>query len=485
MGAVTAQSESASVTLSDQESDGESMTIESLETPVDARLVLVVDQEDTILDRELDADTSFTDRTVELDAPLRESKTVLADLRTADYEERLAADRAVVAVGESLSTARSTITLPSGRAEIVDPQPDAGFELPYVLYRPDTPADPPRPVLVFPLNGPPVETDAELRTQLRDVVRRPLLAPARELGLPAIVPGIPRTPDDGPDWVQSLALPSRGDDGILERIATDAFPAASLERVDEQVVGMIDDARVRLSEDGSSVASGIHMTGFSASAQFSARFSLLNPSLVDAISVGGNGAYPLPLESRNGVELRYPLGVADYDDVTGRAFDPEAWRNTSQYVFVGREDQPLPDTDERGYYPISYRYDEAAVDTFGENRVTERLPVTEAVYTAAGADATFRVYDGVGHTLTEEMAADTVQFHREVASVATDTPTSTPTQTATPTDTPTPTGHTPTPTDAAGSSGTSTPGFGVPAAVAGLGTGVYLLARGLRRDTDE
>jgi pimeloyl-ACP methyl ester carboxylesterase len=309
-----------------------------------------------------------------------------------------------------------SVPVPIGRATMVEPDPDVGFHHPYVLYEPERGYETPRPLFLHPLNDVAVSTDEERRSHLREAVRSDLFGIARDLGLPGLVPGFPRTPNDGGDRVQSLSLPTHRSETTLERLATDAFPAESLRRVDRQTVAMLEDARERLTGTYP-LTDRVHMTGFSSSAQFAARFAFLYPDRVDAISVGGNGAYPLPRASLGGTRLPYPLGTADYRAVTGREFDRETWTETAQYVYVGRQDQPLPETDERGYYPVSYRDRETAVAVFGRNRVTERLPVTESVYREAGADPTVRVYDGVRHTIDRKMVRDVREFHRENASL--------------------------------------------------------------------
>jgi pimeloyl-ACP methyl ester carboxylesterase len=518
LGTTVAQSDSASVDLPDQESDGESIVL-SASTPVEASLVVLsLTQETTVAGRRLEAGTSFTDRTIELDTPIGESQTLQADIVTP--EDVLASDRGVVAVGESLSSARESAefdpsggssggTGPSGETEIIEPDPDAGFRLPYALYRPETVVEG-APILVEPLNDPRVETETGLREALRDAGG--IVSGADDLGVPALVPGLPYLPRPGNDEVSSLELPSVNTPGRLDRIETDDFPAEVLRRVDRQVVGMIRDAKARLSEDGHSVASTVHMQGFSASAQFASRFAFLYPQLVNTLALGGNGAYPLPKATHEGTDLPYPLGTANYESITGRPFDRQRWADITQYIYVGREDQPSPD-DETDYYSISGVYEEEAEQVYGQNRVTERLPTTRSAYEAAGANATFRVYDGLGHETSDETREAVRTTHRQSLDAAdnrpapTDlllevpgpaTPTATPTQaTATPTAsataraTPTPT-QTPTTTDAGttgageqSTAGGSGPGFGVASALSGLGGVAYLLSRRLRSDSDE
>lgn len=417
-----AQDADASIAIEDQESDGESVVVASARTSIDARLIIISNTKNeqgfNTLYRELrlDAGTDFTNRTIELDREIEETRTIRAEIRTVDgNDDLLARDRALVAVGESLSSVGSAIRLPNGQARIIEPDRDAGFHLPYLLYKPGTRTNTVRPLFVLPHNSPSASSRDELRDQVKQAARGPLFRPAVDLRLPGLIPAFPRLPDDGLDLVQSLALPTFRSDNYLEEIATADFPADSLRRVDEQLASMLDDARERLAADGYSLSDRIHMNGFSASGQFSSRFAFLYPDRVGSISIGGNGAYPLPRESMDGTSLPYPLGTADYRTITGREFDRGRWTEIDQFIFVGQEDQPLPGTDSTGYYSISDRHAEKAVSVFGQNRVTERLPVTESVYQSVGATATFRVYEGVGHTMTQDMTADYLEFHRETS----------------------------------------------------------------------
>jgi hypothetical protein len=300
---------------------------------------------------------------------------------------------------------------------VIEADPDAGFHLPYLLYVPDSDGDVARPLYVQPHNDLPVETRAELINQLATAA----LGPAVELGFPAIVPGFPRTPNDGPDYIQSLALPSYrpgefdNDRYDLEGIATEEFTAEMLTRIDEQLLAMIDDARSRLASEDYSLADRVHMNGFSSSTTFSHRFAFLYPERVRTITTGGSAVLPVPTDSIDGTTLPYPLGTADYETLTGRSFDEQTWADIDRYIYVGREDQPLPSTDERSYYPGSGRYRDRVPPVYGKNRVTERFPFVESQYEPAGVDATFEIYDGVGHRTTDETRRAVVQFHQDNA----------------------------------------------------------------------
>lgn len=235
------------------------------------------------------------------------------------------------------------------------------------------------------------------------------------LELPGLVAGFPRTPEDNGDYVQALSLEMLDTQAKRQRIATDAFPADTFHRVDRQLVNMVADARERLEDEPYPLADKIHLNGFSGSATFSFRFSLLHPDRVNSLSAGGSAAAPLPLDSQDGITLPYPLGTADYQTWVDRSFDRDAWKTIDQYMYLGEEDQPLPTGDIRGYYPISRRYRDRAEDVYGQNRVTERLPLIQAVYDEVGANAEFTIYENVGHEITPEVFQDYTQFHRETS----------------------------------------------------------------------
>lgn len=414
---IHAQEADAIITFNDQRSDGGSVVIAEARTSVNARLLIVTGTSTVFRRLQLEGGTEFMDRTVDLTKPIQESQRIRAELRTTDgNDELLARDRTLIAVDESLSEARSTVRLSNGQAELIEPDSEAGFSYPYFLFKPQPAPDTARPLYVEPHNASEVSTRSELRTQVRGDARS-YLRPPNELGLPRLIPAFPRPPDDGPDFIQSLGLISyRSDESTysLQEISSEEFPTASLKRVDKQLVSMVTDDRSRLDSEGYTVGDQIHMNGFSGSAQFAARFAFLYPNMVGAISLGGNGAYPLPKESKDGIELPYPLGTADYQRIMERRFDLTSWKDINQYIYVGQEDQV--------YYPYSQRYREKVPKVFGEDRVTDRFPVTKSVYESVGANAIFPIYEEDGHRFTSKMRQDVIDFHWTVAGITT-TPT--------------------------------------------------------------
>ena len=81
------------------------------------------------------------------------------------------------------------------------------------------------------------------------------------------------------------------------------------------------------------------MWGFSASGSFVNRFVFLHPERVLAAAYGSPGGWAIaPLSSYKGTRLRYPIGVADLDQLTGRPFDLAAVAKVPQFLFMGADD---------------------------------------------------------------------------------------------------------------------------------------------------
>jgi len=96
----------------------------------------------------------------------------------------------------------------------------------------------------------------------------------------------------------------------------------SIGRLDLQLLAMIDDARATLEGQGIRTDARVLMQGFSASGMFANRFTALHPDRVKAVAAGSPGGWPIVPTSLVGSDtLRYPAGVSDFEQLTGRRFD--------------------------------------------------------------------------------------------------------------------------------------------------------------------
>jgi len=180
-----------------------------------------------------------------------------------------------------------------------------------------------------------------------------------------------------------------------------------LERIDLQLIEMIDDARQRLANLGFVVDEKVFMMGFSASGQFTNRFAILHPERIRAAAAGSPGGWPLaPVASWQGETLDYHVGIADVASLLGEPLDMTAVRAVPLYLYMG-------DADTNDSVPYSDGYDEDQRELvnrlFGTTPV-ERWAHAEEIYETAGMNSTFVLYPGVEHTITNEMFDDVAAF---------------------------------------------------------------------------
>src|SRR5690606_17555497 len=82
------------------------------------------------------------------------------------------------------------------------------------------------------------------------------------------------------------------------------------------------------------------MMGFSASAQFTNRFMTIHPEHVKAAIFGSPGGWPMvPHKTYQNKTLRYPVGIADFEEVTGKKFNHEEYKKVPVFYFLGDKDE--------------------------------------------------------------------------------------------------------------------------------------------------
>jgi pimeloyl-ACP methyl ester carboxylesterase len=230
---------------------------------------------------------------------------------------------------------------------------------------------------------------------------------ALKLDVPLLVPTFPRPinpPAPEPGGIYTHALDR------YSLLTTALVAGQSIERIDLQLIAMIRDAQARLTAMGFTLDRKIFMMGFSASGAFTSRFTLLHPDVVRAVAPGSPGGWPLaPVSSWKGVALRYPVGIADLEALTGVPPDLDAFRNVPQYIYVGDLDRNDA-LDTRGLPEAEVSAVCALLDCRPEPYISDRWPIAEEIYKSVDSLGQFVVYSDAAHTISEEMFADLLVF---------------------------------------------------------------------------
>ena len=283
----------------------------------------------------------------------------------------------------------------------IEADPGKGFNFPYLLFLPDSISDQKELFLIVEPNNSGFVND-KLGEHLEKARRTASIDYyignyiSGKLGYPLLVPVFPRPESDWKIYTHALDR-----DAILQK-------DNPLERLDIQLVRMIEDARDTLLRLGYPTKDRVLMAGFSASGTFANRFSLIHPERIFALAAGGlNGLLMLPVSKINGIGLNYPLGTNDFSQLFNEPFDSAAFRNTPQYLFMGGLDDNDAVLFDDGYDPEERA---AVFKAIGEKMQPDRWNTCREIYMNAGINATIITYDSLGHKHPPEVMENILSF---------------------------------------------------------------------------
>ena len=296
-----------------------------------------------------------------------------------------------------------------GELIVVEPQEGEGFNYPYFLFLPERLLNDPGAgealfLLVEPNNSGFADDDLDAhaekagRQATRDFYVGNFMATA--LGYPLLVPVFPRPESEWKIYTHALDR-----DAIREK-------GTSLERLDLQLLAMVEDARRLLAEREIPTKHKILLTGFSASGTFVNRFSLIHPDRIAGLAAGGvNGLLMLPVGELNGNVLGYPLGIHDFGSLFGKAFDSLSFRAVPQFLYMWEND-----TNDAVPYEDGYDKDEreTVYATMGERMMPDRWNKCTGLYGEKGINARFRSYPGTGHENPDHVKQEILEFFKDV-----------------------------------------------------------------------
>lgn len=307
--------------------------------------------------------------------------------------------------------------------------PSAGFYWEYLLYTPENVTSP--YLLVVPNNTGYEDDDMTIHQASAKQLIKNMSKLADDLGSPLLVPVFPRPAGDLAEYY------THNLDRNVLLMTQDGY-----ERLDLQLLAMVEDARLKLAKQQILIDQRFFLWGFSASGTFSDRFSLLHPDRL--VAVASAGSHSLPFATSAGENLLYPIGTYDYESITGASFDMDAFASLPRFLYQGDQDHGGYVTEGEDVYLADDYFDqfirpdlEARLPSaptplltsfqmspeeeillkyriyHGATFVDEFIAIRQ-IYAEAGLNQTqFKLYPGVGHTITEEMENDVRDFFLE------------------------------------------------------------------------
>ena len=390
-----------SIEFDNQFSDGTSITISWIRAREDV-FIFVRDENDAISDRiDLTEGDELSDQEITLNRQLEGSETIRVHAYPADGGE-----------GTSESARIQVVDDPEQWNEglepmLVEANPEAGFHYPYYLYAPMVNEEiTPLPILVQPNNTGEVSDDLAVHRERAeaDISGGFSREISDDLGAPFLVPVFPRPEEEPVDWSHYIHA--------LDNTSL-SIEAGPLERVDLQLLAMVEDAQERLLGKGIPVDSdGMLLNGFSASGNFVERFVTLHPDRVVAATAGGlNGMVTLPIAELGDQSLPYHIGVGDFEALVGEEFDRDTYRRVPQFLYLGEDDDNDTIPFDDAWTGDEFR--KFALDIYGEHMQNDRFPLCKAVHAEQETSAVFRMYKDTGHT-PRPATDDLLEFYERV-----------------------------------------------------------------------
>lgn len=277
-----------------------------------------------------------------------------------------------------------------GNILIVDKK--TGFNFGYAIYIPNT-INKDTTLIVEGSNVPSTRTTIEAANEL--VYEKatkpglPIYSIATELGLPILYPLFPRY-YNGTETIYNHMLSSNSLNKNLKE--------KSLERVDLQLINMINDCKQILLQEGINIDDKIIIDGFSASAKFANRFTILHPEIVKLCIAGGiSGAPTLPIESIDDEKLLWPVGIGNLKELNDIEVNIEEFKKVKQFYYMGLKDNNDPFSEEDKEIGIIEDNEMKQMHKIlGKNMTEERWPTSIKFYKALGINAKFKSYEA-GH----------------------------------------------------------------------------------------
>ncbi|MEN6337867.1 MAG: hypothetical protein ABFE01_26730 [Phycisphaerales bacterium] len=282
----------------------------------------------------------------------------------------------------------------------IAPSPQKGFQFPYYLFVPKgLGADNKRHMLVEMNNTGTTSDDLAVHDQKAEGLVRDSYANqmARKLQTPLLVPVFPRPAEQWQAYTHSL------DEDTLK------ITSGPLARIDLQLIAMIRDAQALLRRNGVEVADRVFMHGYSASGVFTNRFAILHPQAVRATAAGGvNGIPTFPTPQWQGATLAFPVGIADIKGLAGIDFDELAYKQVSQYIYMGYLDRNDTTLSRDAFCEEHAQLIRSLIGA----DMGKRWLVSQSIYRELGVPAQCVTYNGSGHEIKPEMIEDVVAFFK-------------------------------------------------------------------------
>lgn len=285
----------------------------------------------------------------------------------------------------------------------IDPNPGSGFNFPYYLRIPKGVSQNEIQYLLVETNNTGVNDTLLFHEKVAysQTIRFSLGSSlCRELKIPFLMPVFPRPASNWKIYTHAF-----------DRDAAE-LKEGEMKRLDLQLIAMIENAKTELKKYRINLKDKFLMNGFSASGTFANRFTLIHPTLVAGTACGGINAMPvLSIATLDQTELKYPIGISDFEQLFGANFNLEEYRKVPQFIYMGQHD-----TNDAVLFDDGYSESEREIifKLLGKTLVPDRFRKCESIYIQNKTNSIFKVYPGIGHETDKQVFIEVADFFRRI-----------------------------------------------------------------------
>ena len=123
----------------------------------------------------------------------------------------------------------------------------------------------------------------------------------------------------------------------------------------------------------------------------------------------------LPVAELDSQALEFPLGLADFEKITGHPFDRVTYSAIPQFTYMGEKDE-----NDAVVHHDAYSDEERALifKLLGRTMMPDRWKAVEAVYQTQRLPVQFKTYAGIGHGTDGTINGEVAAFYRGMTQVA-------------------------------------------------------------------
>ena len=138
--------------------------------------------------------------------------------------------------------------------------------------------------------------------------------------------------------------------------------------------------------------------GSSASGVFASRMMFAEPESFDiCLSICLGAVQPLPISELNGVELPYPLGTSDYEEIFSKPFNIEEYKKAKQMYLIGIEEDNKRYNIAKNPLLHSKEIRDKFIEVYGDVTIQERQLMISKIMQDLGMDQVVNLLVPQGH----------------------------------------------------------------------------------------